>query len=207
MTSSLSYQEKVANASLINAHVVNEINIEKKESLDSGINDDIVNINKIRITHSHPTPSLNKISQNNFINNPIEMNQQSLQITINFDYSTSVKKEADNYDYDDNVNLNKQDSGGICNYNNNIVNQSNTFRPQLELNQDFAFSPITTLKEPLNKNKSNGSEVNKNTSNNINKQLNEMNNLNNNLNNLKNININININNEKSGYKKAKERK
>ena len=244
LTSSLSYQEKVANASLINAHVVNEINIEKKESLDSGINDDIVNINKIRITHSHPTPSLNKISQNNFINNPIEMNQQSLQITeenrknmilskennengnqtksnnfkneemmkgngqnINFDYSTSIKKEADNYDYDDNVNLNKQDSGGICNYNNNIVNQSNIFRPQLELNQDFAFSPITTLKEPLNKNKSNGSEVNKNTSNNINKQLNEMNNLNNNLNNLKNININININNEKSGYKKAKENK
>ena len=236
LTSSLSYQEKVANASLINAHVVNEINIEKKESSDSGINDDIVNINKIRITHSHPTPSLNKIAQSNFINNPIEMNQQSLQITeenrknmilskennengnqiksnnfkneemmkgngqnINYDYSTSVKKEGENYDYDDDGNLNKQDSGGICNYNINNFNQSNAFRPQLELNQDFAFSPLTTLKEPLNKNKSNGSETNKNASNNINKQLNEMNNLNN----LKNININ----NEKSGYKKAKENK
>ena len=237
LTSSLSYQEKVANASLINAHVVNELDIEKKESSDSAINDDIVNINKIRITHNHPTPSLNKIAQNNFINNPIEMSQQSFQTTeenrrnmilskennengnqiksnifkneemkkgngqnINYDNSTSVKKENNNYDYDDNDILNKQDSGGICNYNNNNLNQSNTFRPQLEINQDFAFSPITTLKEPLNKNKSNGSEVN-NASNNINKQLNEMNNLNSNLNNLKNININ----NEKTGNKKVKE--
>ena len=240
LTSSLSYQEKVANASLINAHVVNEINIEKKESSDSGINDDIVNINKIRVAHNHPTPSLNKIAQNNFINNPIEMSQQSFQMTeenrknmilskesnengnqiksnnfkneeikkgngqnINFDYNTSVKKEADNYDYDDNDILNKQDSGGICNYSNNNFNQSNTFKPQLELNQDFAFSPITTLKEPLNKNKSNGIEFNQYTPYNIKKQLNEMNNLNNNLNNLKNININ----NERSGFKRSKENK
>ena len=53
----------------------------------------------------------------------------------------------------------KKQSEGICNYdNNNNFIQSNIYRPHPEFNQDFAFSPVNSLKEPLNE-KENGSEV------------------------------------------------
>jgi len=218
LASSLNYQERVANVSAINAHIVGEpTNLINEDNYDLGNNDDIVNINNIKNSLNKPALNSNDNIINNLINNEINMSQVSFQTayengrninisqakngkrmksddfrkeniikengqSINFDNYASLhkKEEYDNY-Y--NGNLNKNET--ISNYRNSNINQSNEFRPQIEFNQDFAFSPITTLKEPLNK-KSNGSDVNVNNSNYIN-ILN-----NNNL----NISDNININNE-----------
>ena len=218
LTSSLKYQEKVANASAINAHIVGEpINLINEDNLDLGNNDDIVNINNIKNSLNKPTLTSNNSAINNLINNEINMSQVSFQTayengrninisqaengkrmksddfrkesiikengqSINFDNYASLHKKQEYYDND---NLNKNEFIGFSNYRNSNINQSNEFRPQIEFNQDFAFSPFTTLKEPLNK-KSNGSDVNVNNS----KITNLLNN-----NNL-NISNNIKINNE-----------
>ena len=218
LTSSLKYQEKVANASAINAHIVGEpINLINEDNLDLGNNDDIVNINNIKNSLNKPTLTSNNSAIKNLINNEINMSQVSFQTayengrninisqaengkrmksddfrkesiikengqSINFDNYASLHKKQEYYDND---NLNKNEFIGVSNYRNSNINQSNEFRPQIEFNQDFAFSPFTTLKEPLNK-KSNGSDVNVNNS----KITNLLNN-----NNL-NISNNININNE-----------
>ena len=218
LTSSLKYQEKVANASAINAHIVGEpINLINEDNLDLGNNDDIVNINNIKNSLNKPTLTSNNSAIKNLINNEINMSQVSFQTayengrninisqaengkrmksddfrkesiikengqSINFDNYASLHKKQEYYDND---NLNKNEFIGFSNYRNSNINQSNEFRPQIEFNQDFAFSPFTTLKEPLNK-KSNGSDVNVNNS----KITNLLNN-----NNL-NISNNININNE-----------
>ena len=220
LASSLNYQQKVANASEINAHVVGEpTNLINEYNIDLGNNDDIVNINNIKNSLNKPNLTSNDNVINNLINNEISMSQVSFQTayengrninisqvengkrmksddfrkeniikengqSINFDnYSSYHKKEE--YNNYNNGNLNKNESLGVSNYRNSSINQSNEFRPQIDFNQDFAFSPFTTLKEPLNR-KSNGSEVNVNNSNKIN--------------NLNNYNLgvsnNININNE-----------
>ena len=241
LTSSLSYQEKVANASYINAHVVGEPNIlSKKDSNEYGLNEDIVNINKVKtIENVDENISIN----NNLINNGIDIGKVSFQtaypngrninisivnqdngngksanldnnnkysyenININkgngqnipFDYSTSIVRENEIYEnVHTSENENKRESEGIFNLDNNTINananQSSCYRIQPEFNQDFAFSPVTTLKEPLNK-KINGSEIGNNF--NINKS--NMSNVNN-LNTINNSNSNIlstlNINNE-----------
>ena len=234
LTSSLSYQEKVANVSNINAHVVGEPIILSKK--DSNETEDIVNINKVKTIEKKPIESsLENEEINNMINNGIEISQMTFQTAyqngqnmnlsqvnvdngigksvnfqhnnqdrrngnnIVFDYSTSINREGI-YENIDNINesQNKRESEGICNYDNNIM-QSNTFRPQPEFNQDFAFSPMNSLKEPLNK-KENGSEIKINNSKNINtNSINRNNNSNTNLNNTNNNSnniINININNE-----------
>ena len=232
LTSSISYQEKVANASFINAHVVGEPNIlSKKDSNEYGLNDDIVNINNVKTIEDKQIPSLEDNTINNIIKNGIEMSQMSFQTAyqnggnmnlskINLDngkgksldfnnnennnvnkingqnlpfgYSNSITKEEEIYE---NIieNSNKRESEGIFNYDNNgingNINQSNTYRPRPEFSQEFAFSPVATLKEPLNK-KSNGNEIrnnNINNSNNIN---------NNNSNYLSTLNINNEVNSE-----------
>ena len=217
LASSLNYQEKVANASAINAHVVgNPTHFINEDNFDLGNNDDIVNINNIKNSLNKPTLISNDNAINNLINNEINMSQVSFQTayengrninisqaengkrmksddfrneniikengqSVNFDnYASLHKKEK--YDNYNNGNLNKNESIGVSNYRNSNISQSNEFRPQIEFNQEFAFSPFTTLKEPLNI-KNNGSEVNVNNSNNIN-ILN-----NNNLNVSNNINI------------------
>ena len=243
LTSSLSYQEKVANASFINAQIVGNPNIlSKKDSNEIGINDineDIVNINRIKTIENEENNSLN----NNMINNGIEISQVSFQtayqngrnmnlsqinqdngnvksanfennnydnINMNsnkengknivFDYSTSIIKEDQIYEnVDMNENEIKRESENRFNFDNNAINanaiQSSTLRIQQELNQDFAFSPVTTLKEPLNK-KINGSEININKSNMSN--VNYQNNINNsNTNYISTINIDNEINSEK----------
>ena len=271
LASSLSYQEKVANVSSINAHVVGEPNILiNKESSELGINDEFVNINKIKTSKNNPTPSLNNNPYNNLVNNGINMSQASFHTeyengrkinlseidynhgnrnkikstdfknnndnnmkgngqNIDFNYSSSIDKERgiynNNINNDDNDILNKQDSGGICNYKNNNFNQSNTYKDQPDINQDFTFSPFTTLKKPLNK-QDNGSEINNNSKMNnnsknvsINNEINSQNknisknnfNINNNSQNLKHsnvqcnnslINSNLNINNNISNDNK-----
>ena len=225
LTSSLSYQEKIANVSSINAHVIGEPNILiKKDNSDLGV-EDLVNINKIKTSKNNPTPPLNNISTNDFMINGINMSHQTVyengrKINIsqvnnenengcnlkstdykndinfkgngqNYNYNNSMDKERginNNNNYDNDV---EKASGKISNYDNNNLNQSNIYTPQVELNQDFVFSPFTTLKEPLNK-IINGSETN-NNSNNINNKLNNLYTLNNNNpNNINNININNN---------------
>ena len=197
LTSSLSYQEKVANASFINSHIVGEPILSKKDSNEYGLNDDIVNINKIKTLENNPLP---ENSNNNMINNGVEMSQVSFQtayqngrnmnisqinvnkengLSVDFkkenknkpngqdfdlDYSKSINKEKV---YDNNENIIKKESYENNN-NNTYYNQTSSIRIPLEFNKDFAFSPVTTLKEPLNK-KSNGGEnnINNNMSNSI----------------------------------------
>ena len=222
LASSLSYQEKVANASFINSHTIGEPKIlSKQDSNELGTSEDIVNINKIKESQNNPTLSLENDELKNMISNGIDMSQVTFQTAyengrnmnisqvnynngnvrsldfknenvgerngqnVVFDYSTSISKEGGIYD--NNEIINKRESEGICNFdNNNNMNQSNAQRPQVEFTQDFTFSPFNTLIEPLNK-KVNGSEINIKNSNNIN----------NNSNNLSNINIDKEINSEK----------
>ena len=226
LASSLNYQEKVANASAINAHVVgNPTHFINEDNFDLGNNDDIVNINNIKNSLNKPTLISNDNAINNLINNEINMSQVSFQTayengrninisqaengkrmksddfrkesiikengqSINFDnYASLHKKEK--YDNYNNGNLNKNESIGVSNYRNSNISQSNEFRPQIEFNQEFAFSPFTTLKEPLNI-KNNGSEVNVNNSNNINILNNSNLNVSNNINIINEIDSNNN---------------
>ena len=247
LTSSLSYQEKVANASSINAHVVGEPTIlSKKDSNEYGLNEDIVNINKLKTIEEKPlSSSIENNELNNMNNKGLEISQMTFQTAcqngrninisqvnldngngksvnfqnkdmdidrgngrdVAFNYSTSINGEERIPGKIDDINESQQkrESEGICNYdNNNNFMQSNIYRPQPEFNQDFAFSPVNSLKEPLNK-KENGSEVVINNSNNINNSINinnnsnNLSNINNNSNNLSNININNEINKENQG--------
>ena len=222
LTSSLSYQEKVQNAYYINSHVVGETNIlSKKDSNENDMNDDIVNINKVKTIESNDFYNLdNNTINNNMINNGVEISQVSFQTAyengrnmnlseVNIDKENGKSEDLNNenknkendkklffnesiatkkdelYDRDIQNSFKREESEGICNYNNNNtnLNQSNSCNPQPDYNNNFAFSPFTTLKEPLNK-KYNGSEViDNNNSNNI-SNIN-----NNNSNNLSNINI------------------
>ena len=228
LASSLNYQEKVANASAINAHIVGEpTNLINEDNIDLGNNDDIVNINNIKNSLNKPNLTSNDDNViNNLINNEIKMSQVSFQTayengrninisqaengkrmksddfrkeniikengqSIHFDnYSSLYKREE--YDNYNNGILNKNESIGTSNYRNSNINQSNEFKPQIEFIQDFAFSPFTTLKEPLNK-KINGSEINVNNSNNNNILNNNYLNISNNI----NINKEIDSNNKK----------
>ena len=80
LASCLKYQEKVANASAINAHIVGEpINLINEDNLDLGNNDDIVNINNIKNSLNKPTLTSNNSAINNLINNEINMSQVSFQ--------------------------------------------------------------------------------------------------------------------------------
>ena len=221
LASSLRYQEKVANASFINAQTIGEPKIlSKQDSNELGTSEDIVNINKVKESQNNPTLSLENDELKNMISNGIDMSQVTFQTVyengrnmnisqvnynnrsvrsvdfrnqnigerngqnVVFDYSTSISKEGGINDI--NEIINKRESEGICNFDNNNVNQSNTQRPQVEFTQDFAFSPVTTLKEPLNR-QVNGSEINIKSSNNINK----------NSKNLSNVNIDKEIKSEK----------
>ena len=80
LASSLNYQEKVANASAINAHIVgNPTNLINEDNFDLGNNDDIVNINNIKKSLNKPTLTSNDNVINNLINNEINMSQVSFQ--------------------------------------------------------------------------------------------------------------------------------
>ncbi len=226
LASSVSYQEKVANATFINAHTIGEPQILSKK--DSNESEDIVNINKTKESQN-PGASLENDELNKIISNGINMSQISYQTmyengrnmnisrvnnengkvksldfkkennverngqNIVFDYSTSINKDEGLYNNSEIVN--KRESEGICNYDNNNTNdnQYNTFSPQPEFNKEFAFSPVTTLKEPLNNNNNN----------NINGSgISNFNSINVNINSISNNISNININKEIKEAKK-----
>ena len=196
LCSSATYQEKLANMNII--HTVGEPKIIiKKESSELNANDDIVNINinKIEINQN------NSININNLFPNGIQLSQNSFQTS----YEKGRKKiinenKLNNNKNDVKTNENNRKGGKIImdfcksltnndifqnkfQYNKKesdiISNNDNNVQYKIEANDNFIFSPFTSLKKEIN-NQINGSEININDSNK-------------NSNNFSNININNEI--------------
>ena len=196
LCSSATYQEKLANMNII--HTVGEPKIIiKKESSELNANDDIVNINinKIEIKQN------NSININNLFPNGIQLSQNSFQTS----YEKGRKKiinenKLNNNKNDVKTNENNRKGGKIImdfcksltnndifqnkfQYNKKesdiISNNDNNVQYKIEANDNFIFSPFTSLKKEIN-NQINGSEINIDDSNK-------------NSNNFSNININNEI--------------
>ena len=196
LCSSATYQEKLANMNII--HTVGEPKIIiKKESSELNANDDIVNINinKIEINQN------NSININNLFPNGIQLSQNSFQTS----YEKGRKKiinenKLNNNKNDIETNENNRKGGKIImdfcksltnndifqnkfQYNKKesdiISNNDNNVQYKIEANDNFIFSPFTSLKKEIN-NQINGSEINIDDSNK-------------NSNNFSNININNEI--------------
>ena len=196
LCSSATYQEKLANMNII--HTVGEPKIIiKKESSELNANDDIVNINinKIEINQN------NSININNLFPNGIQLSQNSFQTS----YEKRRKKiinenKLNNNKNDVKTNENNRKGGKIImdfcksltnndifqnkfQYNKKesdiISNNDNNVQYKIEANDNFIFSPFTSLKKEIN-NQINGSEINIDDSNK-------------NSNNFSNININNEI--------------
>ena len=196
LCSSATYQEKLANMNII--HTVGEPKIIiKKESSELNANDDIVNINinKIEINQN------NSININNLFPNGIQLSQNSFQTS----YEKGRKKiinenKLNNNKNDVKTNENNRKGGKIImdfcksltnndifqnkfQYNKKesdiISNNDNNVQYKIEANDNFIFSPFTSLKKEIN-NQINGSEINIDDSNK-------------NSNNFSNININNEI--------------
>ena len=76
---------------------------------------------------------------------------------IILDFCKSLTKEETLYSK---FQYNKKDSEGISSNNDfNNINKTNTIQSKIETNENFIFSPFSSLKKPLN-NKLNGSEIN-----------------------------------------------
>ena len=196
LCSSATYQEKLANMNII--HTVGEPKIIiKKESSELNANDDIVNINinKIEINQN------NSININNLFPNGIQLGQNSFQTS----YEKGRKKiinenKLNNNKNDVKTNENNRKGGKIImdfcksltnndifqnkfQYNKKesdiISNNDNNVQYKIEANDNFIFSPFTSLKKEIN-NQINRSEINIDDSNK-------------NSNNFSNININNEI--------------
>ena len=196
LCSSATYQEKLANMNII--HTVGEPKIIiKKESSELNANDDIVNINinKIEINQN------NSININNLFPNGIQLSQNSFQTS----YEKGRKKiinenKLNNNKNDVKTNENNKKGGKIImdfcksltnndifqnkfQYNKKesdiISNNDNNVQYKIEANDNFIFSPFTSLKKEIN-NQINGSEIN-------------IDDFNKNSNNFSNININNEI--------------
>ena len=196
LCSSATYQEKLANMNII--HTVGEPKIIiKKESSELNANDDIVNINinKIEINQN------NSININNLFPNGIQLSQNSFQTS----YEKGRKKiinenKLNNNKNDVKTNENNRKGGKIImdfcksltnndifqnkfQYNKKesdiISNNDNNVQYKIEANDNFIFSPFTSLKKEIN-NQINGSEIN-------------IDDFNKNSNNFSNININNEI--------------
>ena len=198
LCSSATYQEKLANIN--KCHIVEEPKIiSKKESSESNTNDDIVNININRFQTSNQNNNLiqngNQISQISFLTsyengrkindnnnnenglniiksleNKNELNMNTNGGKIIQDFCKSLTKEEI---LQNKVQYIKKESEG----SSIDINQSNNIQSKVDTNDNFAFSPLASLKKTLN-NKLNGSEININSLNNINSS------------NLSNMNIN-----------------
>ena len=196
LCSSATYQEKLANMNII--HTVGEPKIIiKKESSELNANDDIVNINinKIEINQN------NSININSLFPNGIQLSQNSFQTS----YEKGRKKiinenKLNNNKNDVKTNENNRKGGKIImdfcksltnndifqnkfQYNKKesdiISNNDNNVQYKIEANDNFIFSPFTSLKKEIN-NQINGSEIN-------------IDDCNKNSNNFSNININNEI--------------
>ena len=219
LCSSATYQEKLANMNII--HTVGEPKIIlKKESSESNINDDIVNINinKIEINQN------NSININNIFQNGLQTSQNSFQTSYekgrknlisninNENGLTNINIENDKNEFKKNENMIKKGNKIIMDFCKSLnkedifqnkfqynkkesdisSNNDNNIQSKIETNDNFIFSPFTSLKKTLNS-QINGSEINKDINNN--KNSNEF----------SNININDEIKNiEKNNIKKYK---
>ena len=213
LCSSATYQEKLANMNI--NHIVGEPKIIKKESSESNTNDDIVNINinKIEINQN------NSININNIFHNGIQTSQNSIQTSYekgrkNINSNTNNENGLSNIKNGNDKNQNIIRNGGkiIIDFCKSLTkedmfqnkfqynkkesdissNNENNIQSKIETNDNFIFSPFTSLKKTLN-NQINGSELNKDNYNNINS------------NDFSNININNEIKNqEKNNIKKYK---
>ena len=196
LCSSATYQEKLANMNII--HTVGEPKIIiKKESSELNANDDIVNINinKIEINQN------NSININNLFPNGIQLSQNSFQTSYEKGRKKIINDNKLNFNKNDvKINENSRKGGKIImdfcksltnnaifqnkfQYNKKesdiISNNDNNVQYKIEANDNFIFSPFTSLKKEIN-NQINGSEINIDDSNK-------------NSNNFSNININNEI--------------
>ena len=166
LCSSATYQEKLANMNII--HTVGEPKIIiKKESSELNANDDIVNINinKIEINQN------NSININNLFPNGIQLSQNSFQTS----YEKGRKKiinenKLNNNKNDVKTNENNRKGGKIImdfcksltnnaifqnkfQYNKKesdiISNNDNNVQYKIEANDNFIFSPFTSLKKEI----------------------------------------------------------
>ena len=177
LTSTITYQEKLAQAESIKSHVVGNINIyTNNEYFENGNNEnnyDIVNLQKIKspINNSLMSNSSNKIvykteSYRNKkiaedINKKFGIKSNNKEFSynknnINLDYN--IPKDKNDREKIDYINA---ESGKMMDETNN-QNYDNTIFYQPEFNENFSFSPLVTIREPPNK---------KNIYNNINKNI------------------------------------
>ena len=214
LSSSITYKEKLANISLINSHIVGNPNIISKNVENES--DDIVNIKKLKTSENkslHNSLIDNSNNKNIYKKGAVKIYSERQKNINNFikskDNCNSDNKQYFLYDF--NTSISKGDKDMINNIekeNNLNNNETNTITYRPDLNQDFVFSPLNTIKEPL-KNKKNKDEINNNNTNNNNnfiyshknKKLNLGNkqifkNKNNDINSNNNININNNSNNK-----------
>ena len=205
LTSTITYQEKLAQAESIKSHIVGNINIyTKNDYFENGINennDDIVNLQKIKspFNNSLMNNSSKKMvyKTESYRNKKItdETNKKFGIKSYNKEYS--YNKNNINLDY--NIRKDKKDKEKI-NYINtesekmmdatNNRNYDNTIFYQPEFNENFSFSPLGTIREPLNK---------KSIYNNINKNI-KLENQQIFYNSLKNVKINKNLKKNSSSY-------
>ena len=172
LTSSLTYQEKVANVSSINSHIVGTPKVIKDDIIEN--DEDIVNIKKIKtnenkfiydslinnskgkkiyITETYKTQfdkekKINLSNTNKKCNNYNNINKNNI-----IDYSTSISKEERdifNNDEDNEIFNNYQDKINMNQKNNN---DDNTITYHPDFNDNFSFSAFGTIKESLNKRK------------------------------------------------------
>ena len=214
LTSSLTYQEKVANVSSINSHIVGTPKVIKDDIIEN--DEDIVNIKKIKtnenkfiydslinnskgkkiyITETYKTQfdkekKINLSNTNKKCNTYNNINKNNI-----IDYSTSISKEERdifNNDEDNEIFNNYQDKINMNQKNNN---DDNTITYHPDFNDNFSFSAFGTIKESLNKRK----DINNNNKciNLENQQLfnNSLKNIHISYNNPINSNVALNINN------------
>ena len=172
LTSSLTYQEKVANVSSINSHIVGTPKVIKDDIIEN--DEDIVNIKKIKtnenkfiydslinnskgkkiyITETYKTQfdkekKINLSNTNKKCNTYNNINKNNI-----IDYSTSISKEERdifNNDEDNEIFNNYQDKINMNQKNNN---DDNTITYHPDFNDNFSFSAFGTIKESLNKRK------------------------------------------------------
>ena len=168
LTSSIAYQEKVDNISYINSQIVGnpnnlsksggpENNKDESKDEDEGEGEDVVNIKKLKTNDNKPIH--NSLEKNLNIQKIyktktfIENGANDKFKTPNFNYNKCITencskgvKQIFNKDYNTSISKEKK---SIKYHENNKLNYVSDF------NQDFDFSPIGTLKEPLNKKKNN----------------------------------------------------
>ena len=169
LTSSITYQEKLAHAESINSHVIGNLNIYKNNEIDEN-NDDIVNLEKIKspVNNSLVNNSGNKIiyktgsyknknfcDENNDFDGIKSFNIENKKNII-MDYNISKDRKQNN---------NTKNKDNFIYQNNgkkiDLIENKNTIFDQPEFNENFSFSPFGTLKEPLCK-QNQHNDINKN---------------------------------------------